>query len=196
MGAAIAPRFAIDHPERVLGLVLVGAFAALSRNPACITFEETALAPLTDPIDPAFVREFQESTLARPLPEAVLNRVVAESLKVPAQVWKAAWRTLLEADLTPDLSRIIAPTLLVWGDRDELVLRSEQEILLSSIPNARLATFEGAGHAPHWEEPARFAALVTGFVTALAPPESSLPAEVLRGIHGPQPESAADNGPV
>lgn len=196
MGAAIAQRFAIDHPERVLGLVLVGAFAALGRNPACLTFEETALAPLTDPIDPAFVREFQESTLARPLPEAVLNRVVTESLKAPARVWKAAWRTLLETDLTRDLSRITAPTLLVWGDRDELVLRFEQEILLSSIPNARLATFEGAGHAPQWEEPDRFAALVTNFVTALAQPGSSLPAEVLRGIHAPRSGSAADSGPA
>jgi hypothetical protein len=37
----------------------------IGRNPA---FEETALASLKDPVDPAFVREFQESTLARPPP--------------------------------------------------------------------------------------------------------------------------------
>jgi len=86
MGAAIAQRFAINHPERVAGLILVGAFAAFGRNPACVTFAETTLAPLEDPVDATFVREFQESTLTRPLPTPVLDRIIAESLKVPARV--------------------------------------------------------------------------------------------------------------
>jgi len=45
-----------------------------------------------------------------------------------------------------------------------MALRAEQEILVHSIPNARLVIFEGGGHAPHWEEPERFAALVTDVV--------------------------------
>jgi pimeloyl-ACP methyl ester carboxylesterase len=167
MGAAIAQQFAISYPERTLGLVLVGAFAALARNPSCIIFGKTAIEPLADPVDPLFVREFQESTVARPLTEGVLDLVVSESLKVPARVWKAAWSTLVETDLTPDLPRIRTPTILVWGDQDELTLRAEQEIILRSIPAARLATFAGAGHAPHWEEPARFAALVAEFGSAV-----------------------------
>jgi non-heme chloroperoxidase len=167
MGTAVAQRFAIDHPDRVLGLVLVGAFAALARNPDCVAFGETSIAPLSDPIDPAFVRAFQESTLARPVPKAFLDRVVAESLKVPARVWTAAWSELIATDLTPDLSRIAGPTLLVWGDRDEMMLRAEQEILLRSIPAARLVIFAGAGHAPHWEEPEHFAAQIAEFARAV-----------------------------
>ena len=167
MGTAVALRFAIDHPDRVLGLVLVGAFAALARNPDCVAFGEGSIAPLSDPIDPAFVRAFQESTLARSVPKAFLDRVVSESLKVPARVWKAAWSELVATDLTPDLPRIAAPTLLVWGDRDEMVLCAEQEMLVRSIPAARLVTFTGAGHAPHWEEPERFAALVADFASSV-----------------------------
>src|SRR5690606_18356586 len=60
MGRAIAQRFAIDHPGRTLGLVLMGAFAGEARNPAVIEIEE-ALATLTDPLDAGFVREFQVS---------------------------------------------------------------------------------------------------------------------------------------
>ena len=167
MGAAIAQRFAIDHPERVSHLILVGAFTALGRNPACISFGETTLASLTNPIGPGFVREFQESTLAQPLPEPVLDGIVAESLKVPARVWKGAWAGLLEADLTSELPRITAPTLLVWGTRDGMALRTEQDILQRSIQNVRLAIVEGAGHAPHWEEPERFGALVSSFVASV-----------------------------
>ena len=71
-----------------------------------------------------------------------------------ARVWKAAWSGLLGMDLTAELCRIIAPTLLVWGDRDEMAPRAEQEILLHTIPNARLVVFEGAGYGPH-ERPDR-----------------------------------------
>jgi pimeloyl-ACP methyl ester carboxylesterase len=166
MGSLIAQQFAIHHPERVISLVLIGAFAAIARNPACIDFGRTEIASLSDPISPAFVREFQASTLAQPIPGPMMEEVVAESLKVPARVWKAAWSALLETDITADLSRIRAPTLIVWGDKDSLALPAEQQILLGSIANTRFEIFAGAGHAPHWEEPQRFAALAAEFASA------------------------------
>ena len=89
MGATNAMRFAIDHPERTSVLVLLGAFAAYRENTMLKEFWESSIAPLRDPIDPAFVREFQLSTLAQPVPAAFIDTVVAESLKVPARVWRA-----------------------------------------------------------------------------------------------------------
>ena len=47
-----------------------------------------------------------------------------------------------------------------------MALRTEQDILQHSIQNVRLAIFEGAGHAPHWEEAERFAAVVTDFLVS------------------------------
>jgi non-heme chloroperoxidase len=166
MGASVAQRFALDHPERVGGLILAGAFAALRRNPDLVAFGETEVMQLKDPVDPTFVRAFQESTLARPIPEPMLNLFVAESLKVPACVWRAAWAGLMDADLTPELSRISAPTLLVWGNKDTMALWSEQHSIVRAVPDARCETFLGAGHALHWEEPARFATLVADFAAA------------------------------
>ena len=61
-------------------------------------FWESAVSRLTDPIDPGFVREFQESTLAQPVPQAFLDTIVQESLKVPARVWRAAFEGFLEDD--------------------------------------------------------------------------------------------------
>jgi len=52
--------------------------------------------PLRDPLEPAFARAFQESTLARPVPPRLLETVVAESLKVPARVWRATFQGFLE----------------------------------------------------------------------------------------------------
>ena len=58
------------------------------------------LATLVDPVDPAFAREFQQSTLARPIPAAQLDTFVAESLKVPARVWRATFRGFLDLDFS------------------------------------------------------------------------------------------------
>jgi non-heme chloroperoxidase len=125
------------------------------------------VATLADPVDPAFVRAFQESTLARPVPPAFLDTMVGESLKLTAATWRAVLAGLMAADATPELGRIAVPSLLLWGDRDSLVTRADQEALLAAIPASRLVVHAGAGHAPHWEDPARVAAEIADFVVAL-----------------------------
>jgi pimeloyl-ACP methyl ester carboxylesterase len=51
----------------------------------------------------------------------------------------------------------------LWGERDALTPRQDQEVLLRRIPGARLRVYEGTGHALHWEQPARFAAELAAF---------------------------------
>jgi pimeloyl-ACP methyl ester carboxylesterase len=164
MGASVAQRLALDHPDRVQGLVLIGAFAALGRNLELAAFGKGSMLTLTDPIDPAFAEEFQRSTLARPIPDAVLAEFVAESLAVPAAVWSAAWAALAETDFTPELAKITAPTLLIRGEEDTMARAAEQDIMQAAIPDCRLTVLKGGGHAPHWEDPAEVASLITRFM--------------------------------
>jgi pimeloyl-ACP methyl ester carboxylesterase len=146
----------------------VAAFASYRRNAEAVAFWESAVAPLTDPIDPAFVREFQESTLAQPVPPAYLDAVVQESLKVPARVWRAAFTGFFEDEFTGELGTITVPTLVIWGTRDSFCSRADQDALLAGIAGSRLVVYENAGHALHWEEPERFAADLVRFVEPLA----------------------------
>ena len=44
MGAMVAQRFVVDHPARVAGLVLMGAFATLFQNPGLTDFHRSAIA--------------------------------------------------------------------------------------------------------------------------------------------------------
>lgn len=161
MGSAVAQRLAVDHPRCTRGLVLVGSFVSWRNNPLLSAFWDEALAHLADPLDPAFVRDFQESPR---VPGEYIDQMVQESLKMPARVWRAAWRAMLEEDHSPDLARIAAPTRIFWGDQDALFPRREQEALAAAIPGAQLIVYEGAGHALHWEQPAPFAADLTAFV--------------------------------
>jgi pimeloyl-ACP methyl ester carboxylesterase len=72
-------------------------------------------------------------------------------------------RYALAADLRPELGRITAPTLVVWGERDSLVPRRLAEPWRDAIPNARLALIARAGHVPMFENPSAFAAALLEF---------------------------------
>jgi non-heme chloroperoxidase len=169
MGSSIAQRFALDYPDRTLGLVLMGSCTTVRGNPVATELWDAVVSTLTDPIDPGFVLEFQRSTLARPVPQTLLDTVVQESLKVPARVWKAALAALLDTDFSGELGKITAPTLIVWGDQDAFFLRREQEALAAAIAGARLVVYPDAGHGFHWEEPARFAADLVAFTAHVHP---------------------------
>lgn len=164
MGSGVAQRFALDYPDRLSGLVLVGSFATLPDNPGVREFWNSTVSRLVDPIDPNLVREFQQSTLAQPVPAAFFETVVQESLKVPARVWRATFATFLREDWSGELGKITAPTLIIWGDQDRYFPRSDQDILTATIPDARLLVYPGAGHDPHWEEPKRFTHDVVAFI--------------------------------
>jgi non-heme chloroperoxidase len=62
------------------------------------------------------------------------------------------------------LHEIQVPTLIVWGDRDGIFSREEQDLLAAIIPNATLSIYPETGHAPHWERPADFAKELEKFV--------------------------------
>jgi pimeloyl-ACP methyl ester carboxylesterase len=73
---------------------------------------------------------------------------------------------VVNEDLTPLLPAIQAPTLILWGDRDQEVPRSTMEIMAARVPRARLIVFEGAGHFPFLDTPEKFCETVKGFLRA------------------------------
>lgn len=163
----VSERFAIDYPDRTLGLVLIGTPLSLRDNEAARDLFDSTISKLTDPLDPGFVLDFAQSTLAQPVPQAFLETVSRETMKVPARVFREFFADLLQQDVSTELNEVDVPALLVWGDRDAILTRSDQEALAAAIRNSRLAVYPGAGHSPHWEEPERFASDLVAFVEGL-----------------------------
>ena len=149
MGSFIARRVAAFAGERVAQLVLIGAGPS-GDNPV-IREVAAAVAQLTDPVDPGFVRDFQITTSSETVPRDFLERVVAESLKLPARVWKASFDGLLAC--TPSHDEIECDTLILGGTLDAMFSVAEQQDLAQRIRGARLKLFDGLGHAVHWEDP-------------------------------------------
>lgn len=163
-----AQRFAAEHPRRTLGLVFIGAPRSLRDKPGAARFLDV-VRELSDPIDPAFVREFVEASVSGPVPPAFLETVIAENLKVPARVWNATLDGLVEAVPATETATITAPTIILWGDRDEFLPRSDREALAAAIPGSRLVIYEGAEHVVHWEQPERVAADLVALVERVRP---------------------------
>jgi non-heme chloroperoxidase len=167
-GSYIAQRFALDHPERTLGLVLVGAFRDMHDN-AGVRELWQVVSELTDPVDPEFVREFQAGCVSEPLPDGFLDAIVADSRKLPARVWKDYLQRFMEADVPTETGTIAVPTLIQWGDQDAYCPHGEQDALAAAIPAARLAVYPGTGHCPHWEQPERVAAELVALAQRVEP---------------------------
>ncbi len=161
-GSFVARCATIARPDRITRLALIGTGFTAS-NP--VTQElQASLRELPDPIPVEFAREFQASTAHRPLPPEFFERLVAESLKLPARLWRLAIDRLLEYDDAGGLARVTAPTLLLWGDRDALFSRAEQDRFIAALPGASLTIYEETGHCPNWEQPEQVAADISAFV--------------------------------
>jgi pimeloyl-ACP methyl ester carboxylesterase len=157
MGSMVAQQVALAAPERVARLVLVApATINIVHNEAVLQLKQ-AVESLTDPVPADFAREFQTSCVYQPLPADFMDRVVAESVKLPARVWRTVMAGLLDADYPTRLGDSRIPTLILWGDRDAFFPRTEQDALAAVLGAVPLKVYPETGHSPHWERPAEVA---------------------------------------
>jgi pimeloyl-ACP methyl ester carboxylesterase len=165
-GTFVARRLAIEQPQRVSGIVLIGT----GLSPACPVLLEVqeAIADLEDPLSVDFVRDFQSGTAIKPLPEGFIDEVVQESMKAPARVWRDALNGLLAVDDVDQLKEIEAPVLLLWGEQDQLFQsRTDQERIAAAVRSGSLKTYPETGHCPNWEQPEAVAADIAAFLQGM-----------------------------
>ena len=164
MGSLVARKVALAAPERVERLVLI-ASATTVRNEGVLALQRE-VEILEEPVPEEFVRGFQASTIYHPVPDQFMDRVVEESLKLPARVWREALAGMLADDSnTPGLLR--NRTLILWGDEDQIFPRSEQDSLLATFTTAVLKVYPKTGHALHWERPEQFVQDLKAFIAHL-----------------------------
>jgi len=164
----VARRVALDHPERVAGLVLEAAPTSLRADPALEEFMNSVVLTLVDPIDPDFARSFVTDLSSERVAPEFVDTLVEDILEVPARVWLAIFSELMTYDDTAELTSVGVPTLLIWGDDDPLVSREKQDCLVDRLPTAELIVYPTIGHTPRWEEPQRFSDDLSAFVERVA----------------------------
>jgi pimeloyl-ACP methyl ester carboxylesterase len=159
MGGFIAADLAAEAPQRVERLVLVDAVALpLPRG-----------------------RWRQAVGLVHGLwrlPVDFLPVLVTDAHRAGPRTILRAAHDLLTADIQDKLTRIIAPTLLVWGEHDAIVPAELAQRLSRTLPHAKLAVVAGAGHNPMWDRPDEFNRVVLHFLSSeVACPRTGSPAQ-------------------
>jgi len=82
-----------------------------------------------------------------------------------ADIFLAQQRAIMaRIDSRPRLGEIVAPTLLIWGEKDGITSRAHHDEILEAIPGARLEVVAGAGHLPTIEAPEVVVPLLTAFI--------------------------------
>ncbi len=195
MGGAIALNYAASYPSDVTRLILIDAAGILHRA-VFSTHLFDALKPTWwwDTI-PATNSEklrtllgFDIADLEKfPLPlESLLNTPMARQVFLGSPV-KIAGLALVEHNFSGQLSRVTAPTLIIWGQRDAVTPLRTGKLLAARIADARLEIIPGAGHVPLTQKPRELNHLVLRELNG--PPAPSR----LDAMGNPASETTADD---
>jgi len=170
LGSFVAQRVAEQDRGRLARLVLVGSGPGGATSESVRSEVAQLFGSLRSGADAGFARDFQSGTTHAPVPAPFMETMFEQVRRVPGHVWPLVTQAVYSGETAAALSSISVPTLLVWGDRDALLLRADQNALLQRIPDARLVVFPGNGHAPHWESPGRFVEELLAFISRTPPP--------------------------
>lgn len=154
-----------DTDGRLSRLVLIGSGPGRAPDPNTPSPVSSYFASVKDPIDYQFARDFQAGTAFTPLPPAFLETMIAEVQRVPAAMFHELAKGSADPQHVEKLARLKVKTLLLWGEKDSMFSKADQDSLLKIIPGSRLIAYPDTGHALHWEYPERFAHDLSAFMT-------------------------------
>ena len=169
MGGYLSLLYALRHAEQVRGLALI--------NPL---YSPSQLTPVLQAVSR---RPHVGEKALRLTPEWMMNLIMgwdpgkpayfpAEARRQIANDYKRAsphivYITRSIPDLTPMLSQVGAPTLLIWGEKDQTLLPDSFPRLAELIPGATSSAIPGCGHQPHIGQPVLVNRLALDFLTSL-----------------------------
>lgn len=180
MGGGVAWNYALAHPDRLDGLVLVAAAgwpdAERDRSDAPIVFRL-----LANPLGRWCLRNADPRTFAeRGLKQAYLDESLVTDQVVDRYVELArapGHRAILTGGrdgprpaVTPDTFKAIrTPTLVMTGEQDALIPADHSRRFAEAIPGAKLVIYPDGGHVPMEQLPDRSAADLRAFLEGLPP---------------------------
>jgi pyruvate dehydrogenase E2 component (dihydrolipoamide acetyltransferase) len=173
MGGAVALTAALVAPERVAALVLIapavsasawdfqppesGGGGAADWVRRAIARYETLRPRFTGPHDPAWLAEEPTAAAYSPASDAAYG----VALQAVLREFDFNYLTRSRA------AQLSLPTLLIWGEFDQVIPRAVGATLVRVLPTARLEIVPRSLHRPQVERPDTVAALISGFLSHL-----------------------------
>jgi 3-oxoadipate enol-lactonase len=164
-GAEVSMVFALKYPERTRSLIVTSAVSQL--DPLLLGLADIWIeaARARDPqllFKVVYPLTFSEGWISANQRTLELARERYEILDFDALL--ELFLCFSRLDITADLHKITAPTLVVAGELDALKSRRYADIIAREIPNTEYALIPHAGHAAMWEASGVFNSLILGFL--------------------------------
>lgn len=156
MGGGIALDFALNYPDRLAGLILVGSGARLRVAPAILT---GILSDFEATVDLVCDYAFGPSATEQ------LKRLGRQRLlETPPEVLHGDYSACDAFDVMERLGEVRCPTLVIGGTADKLTPPKYAVYLRDHIPGAELVLVDAAGHMVMLEKPEVVAKAVSKFI--------------------------------
>lgn len=166
MGGLIAQAVALRHPDRVKALVLCDTAPRIGTAELWQSRMEGIRQNGMSSIGDATMKRWFPAPYHTKHPEEICGWQTLVT-RTPSEGYLATCDVLAESDLRTEMGKIQAPTLALCGSEDGATPPAQMQELVETLPNARFALVEGAGHLPCIDHPATVATLINDFVASL-----------------------------
>lgn len=144
-GGAIAIKFALNYPEKINKIFLVAPAAVRKKK-------------ITTEIIAKISRLF---TFLPPLVKRIIYSMVLRSdYPYKESVMKETFKKVIAEDLSEVISNIKVPTIIIWGDKDDITPIKDAYFLKEKIANSTLEIIKGASHILYLEYPEKINAIL------------------------------------
>lgn len=171
MGGASALRFALEYPDRIGRLVLMGAggggqslFSPLPLEGIKLLFRVYMQPTMENLKHMMSVFVYDQKQMTDELIQGRYENMMRSKEHLENFVKSAANPAAVLSDFTPRLHEVKAKTLITWGRDDRFVPLDHGLKFLWGIPDARLHVFSRCGHWAQWEHADAFNRLVLDFL--------------------------------
>ncbi len=113
-----------------------------------------------------FGRTYAASRLMKSAPAGAHEEMARAIAKVPPEAYIDVMKAIFEIDFLDELAQVRVPTLVLWGERDEVTPIEHSRQIADGIPGAVLKTIPDAGHIANIDQPAAFNRHLAEFLDA------------------------------
>jgi pimeloyl-ACP methyl ester carboxylesterase len=159
MGGALTQLYALNHPEQLAGIILVGTGAKLRVTPVVFESLDNDLEIYVN-LTGQFM--FHENT-SEDIKEASMHEV----RKCPVNIIRRDFELCDKFDIMDKVSLIRLPTMIIVGDSDIMTPVKYSSYLQEHIEGSTLKVIEGAGHAVMLEQSTVFNRHIQEWVNSL-----------------------------